>query len=399
MSLINLRLENEQIINDHFTNLCCDNYTTPFLKGGQSNADTALNQLNIDKYATKRNNVYPKSKRGSSYLSPYIRHGLLSLNDVWNAVDNFEYKDKTKFRDELLWQEFSRHLYAIVGKKSSNYLNYKVEIPNFNINLYEGMKCISTIEEELESTGYMVNQTRMWYASHNSLRNGQNWNKIEDYMFKHLIDGSRFANRLGWQWVMGSQTGKPYGFSKFQVEKRAPELCNSCELKNNCPIQEWPQTSITEKLEINIDLHNERIFGPQFTKENEKSKPSFVWITGESLGDNDPAASFYNELPIVFIFDINLLNKLQLSTKRINFLLDCLKEINNKKELEVHLDDPKEYLNNKYFASTFAPVPKYREITKQNIPSVEFPAQRLAEPIDFYPSSYSSWKKKIKLKV
>ena len=69
MSLINLRLENEQIINDHFTNLCCDNYTTPFLKGGQSNADTALNQLNIDKYATKRNNVYPKSKRDSSYLS------------------------------------------------------------------------------------------------------------------------------------------------------------------------------------------------------------------------------------------------------------------------------------------------------------------------------------------
>ena len=25
-------------------------------------------------------------------------------------------------------------------------------------------------------------------------------------------------------------------------------------------------------LEINIDLHNERIFGPQFTKENEKSR-------------------------------------------------------------------------------------------------------------------------------
>ena len=59
----------------------------------------------------------------------------------------------------------------------------------------------------------------------------------------------------------------------------------------------------------------------------------------------------------------------------------------------------KKYLDNKYFASTFAPVPKYREITEQNIPSVEFPALRLAEPIDFYPSSYSSWKKKIKLKV
>ncbi len=60
MSLINLELENEQIINDYFKNLCCDNYTIPFLLGGQSNADNALNQLNINKYATKRNNVYPK---------------------------------------------------------------------------------------------------------------------------------------------------------------------------------------------------------------------------------------------------------------------------------------------------------------------------------------------------
>ena len=104
MSLINLQLENEQIIDEYFENLCCDNYTIPFLKGGQSNADTALNQLNIDRYSTKRNNVYPKSKRGSSYLSPYIRHGLLSLKDVWNAVDSFEYKDKSKFRDQDFWQ-------------------------------------------------------------------------------------------------------------------------------------------------------------------------------------------------------------------------------------------------------------------------------------------------------
>jgi len=54
MSLINLELENEQIINDYFKDLCCDNYTIPFLLGGQSNADNALNQLNINKYATKK---------------------------------------------------------------------------------------------------------------------------------------------------------------------------------------------------------------------------------------------------------------------------------------------------------------------------------------------------------
>ena len=40
------------------------------------------------------------------------------------------------------------------------------------------MNCVSTIEEELEKTGYMVNQTRMWYASHNSLRVGNELESI-----------------------------------------------------------------------------------------------------------------------------------------------------------------------------------------------------------------------------
>ena len=399
MSLIDLQLDNAEIIKKYFSGLCCDEFTYPFLSGGQSNADNALNQLDIDRYATKRNNVYPANSKGSSYLSPYIRHGLLSLPEVWKAVEKFEYKDRAKFRDELLWQEFSRHLYAIVGKKSREFLNYKIEKPKSNPDNYKNMNCISTVEEELEKTGYMVNQTRMWFASHNSLRVGNDWNKYEDYMFQHLIDGSRFANRLGWHWVMGSQTGKPYGFSKFQVEKRAPQLCNICELKHNCPIQEWPQTIISEKINREFRLDEQKVFGPKEIKENNSTPPSFVWITGESMGDSDPAMSYYHELPVIFIFDEELLSKLQLSTKRINFLIDSLKEINNKRELQVHMTNPENYLQNKNFASTFAAVPKYKKITKQNIPSVEFPTLRLAEPINFYPSSFSSWRKKIKLSI
>ena len=399
MSLIDLQLDNEEIVKKYFSELCCDDFTYPFVTGGQSNADNALNQLNINRYATKRNNVYPLDSRGSSYLSPYIRHGLLSLSEVWKAVEKFEYKDRTKFQDELLWQEFARHLYAIVGKKSKQFLNYKIEMPDSDPNNYKNMNCITAIEDELEKTGYMVNQTRMWFASHNSLRVGNDWNKYEDYMFQHLIDGSRFANRLGWHWVMGSQTGKPYGFSKFQVEKRGPQLCNGCELKYNCPIQDWPDTSISGRIDHDFKVDEQKVFGPKEIKENNSTPPSFVWITGESIGDSDPAMSYYYELPVIFIFDKELLSKLQLSTKRLNFLIDCLKEINSKRELQVYLANPEDYLQNKNFASTFAPVPKYKKITKQNIPSVEFPALRLAEPINFYPTSFSSWRKKIKLSL
>ena len=43
MSLIDLQLDNKEIIRKHFSDLCCDDFTYPFLSGGQSNADNALN--------------------------------------------------------------------------------------------------------------------------------------------------------------------------------------------------------------------------------------------------------------------------------------------------------------------------------------------------------------------
>ena len=398
MSLINLKLSNEEIINSNFLDLCCDKYTEPLIRGGQSNADLALHNLDISNYAKLRNNVYPKSKRGSSYLSAYIRHGLIDLKEAWKYVEKFKYEDKTKYRDELLWQEFSRHLYAIVGKKSQNYLNYSINSINSKNTNTEKMNCINTVKKELEETGYMVNQTRMWFASHFSIRDSGDWNNYENYMFKHLVDGSRFANRLGWHWVMGSQTGKVYGFSKFQVQKRAKKLCDECDLNFNCPINDWPESIEITKKNIDVVTDVYKNFGPQEIKTNNKN-PDFVWITAESLGDDDPSMKYFSNLPVVFIFDKKLLNSLKISTKRINFLLDCLKEISLKRDLTVVIDDPLIYLKNKLFASTFAPVPKYKKITKINKPLYEFPAQRLVQPIEFYPNSFSSWKKRIKLTI
>ena len=278
MAEINLNLDNQNIINDYFKDLTCDDYKESIFKGGQSFADQALNSLDISGYAKKRNNVYPSEKRGSSYLSPYIRHGLLSLKEVWSHVEKFKYEDKSKFRDELLWQEFSRHLYAIIGKKNREFLNFNIKNDPNEVVDTKAMNCIGTIENELESTGYMVNQTRMWYSSHQMFRSNKNWLESENYMYKHLIDGSRFGNRLGWHWVMGSQTGKIYGFSKFQVQKRAPKLCNECELMNNCPIENWPQVlSITNK-ELNIDLNLEKNFGPQSIKTSKDQPLSLIHI-------------------------------------------------------------------------------------------------------------------------
>ena len=115
------------------------------------------------------------------------------------------------------------------------------------------------------------------------------------------------------------------------------------------------------------------------------------------MGDDDPALAELPDLPVIFDFDATLLKILNLSTKRIIFLIDILKEISQKRSIKVYLDDPVNILSDKKFASTFAPVPKYKKITKIVKPTMEFPAKRLVEPINVYPRSFSSWRKKAKI--
>ena len=97
----------------------------PPARGGQQAADAALQAYDVKGYARRRNNVWPASTRGASMLSPYIRHGLLTLPEVWDHVASGPPDDVAKFRDELRWQEYARHLYARVGTASRRSLRYE----------------------------------------------------------------------------------------------------------------------------------------------------------------------------------------------------------------------------------------------------------------------------------
>lgn len=72
------------------------------IRGGQSAADAALASLDITGYARDRSTVLPANRRGASRMSPYIRHGLLTLREVWDAVADAPARDRTRYRDELM---------------------------------------------------------------------------------------------------------------------------------------------------------------------------------------------------------------------------------------------------------------------------------------------------------
>jgi deoxyribodipyrimidine photo-lyase len=256
------------------------------------------------------------------------------------------------------------------------------------------MACVDSTVAELESDGWLVNQTRMWMASHWTVRNGAGWLHGQERMFQHLIDGSRAANLLGWQWTVGSGSGKPYGFAKWQVEKRAPSLCGKCPLKTKCPIENFPDgvelASVAEEPLLKIDLDLGATIGPIVVEENRA--PSHVLLTIESLGDNDPALRSHPELPVVFVFNESALQKLQLSSKRIYFYLETLQDLAERRDLSVFIGDPYEYAATHDVVVTYAPVPSFAKF--KNLAEVH-PYPWLVKPHAQSVRSFSSWRNKI----
>ncbi len=366
------------------------------INGGQGAADRAARDFDVRGYARTRNEVWPAQRRGASGLSPYIRHGLITLPRAWNLVAGGPGEDVAKFRDELLWQEYARHLYARAGVATGSSLRSAVPErgPATNPQV-SGLACVDHAWSELRQTGWITNQQRMWLASHWTVREGAGWRDGEDEFFRNLLDGSRAANRLGWQWTTGAGSGRPYGFSRNQVERRAPGLCRTCRLSAECPIQEWPadaaapaQVTSPARLRTDDDLGVTR--GPVAVLETRT--PEVVWLTAESMGDDDPALAANPGLPVVFVFDEALLDRLGLSAMRLVFLAQCLADLASRRHVEVWLGDPALVLAERHLSATFAPVPGWRRLASSLHLAQTHPWPWLRQPGRGSLRSFSAWR-------
>lgn len=345
-------------VRDHLGHLTCDDVAASPVRGGQAAADAALATLDVTGYAARRSTVLPERARGATGLSPYIRHGLLQLPAVWDAVAGAPARDRARFRDELLWQEYARHLYARLGRDLRRPLRFAPPVPRVP---WDGeawradLPCLAATTGELHEKGWLVNQTRMWLASQHGVRAGRDWLEGAEEMYRHLLDGSPAANLLGWQWTVGTGTGRVYGFSRWQVERRAPQLCRTCPLSADCPIEDRPAADpgapVAASPRLTAGVTDAGPVRPEVV-----GAPKAVWLTAESLGDADPALAAHPDLPAVFVFDEPLLARLRLSGKRLVFLAETLAELG----AEVRLGDPVAELGGRPLATTWAPVPGWK---------------------------------------
>ena len=392
-----------EFVTEHFAGLVSGPASaSERFRGGQSAADAAIAAYDVERYANRRNEVYPPERRGASELSPYIRHGLLQLRRVWDHVAGGPDYDVRKFRDELLWQEYSRHWYARLGERTRRGVRRELDeardapMDDPSEGWDRSMACLELTVGELHRDGWLVNQTRMWLSSDWSVRNGWRWQDGDDEFFRHLLDGSRAANRLGWQWTTGVGSSKHYGFSRYQVEKRAKGVCAGCARRDDCPIQQWPDdpSFVSVERPDRVKGTVSPFAGPEAVESDSAADGvDAVWLTAESLGDDDPALAAHPDAPAVFVFDELLLRRLHLTAKRLAFLTETLSDLSLRRDVEIHLGTPAEALDGRRVAVTHAPVPGFARHATEVGPVETHPFPWLARPTTGSVSSFSAWRK------
>ncbi len=195
--------------------------------GGATAAQQRLQAIDPLRYAATRNFGDGKVSR----LSPYLRHGVLSLSAVRNAaLGHVEEPSRIlKFIQELAWRDFWQRIYAAhpewiwqdIEPYKTGFIadDYADTLPQDIAEGRTGVACIDAFIAELIDTGYMHNHARMYVASYTVHARRVKWQAGADWFLHHLLDGDPASNNLSWQWVASTFSHKPYIFNLDNVTK------------------------------------------------------------------------------------------------------------------------------------------------------------------------------------
>ncbi|MGC5195684.1 FAD-binding domain-containing protein [Aphanothece microscopica] len=330
------------------------------LRGGVAAAAARLASLDPIAYGRTRNHL----DGAVTGLSPYIRHGVLTLAEVreavWTWLEARGYRSQSRRADarqlagklinELGWRDYWLRLWLQLADGIWHDLDplrtghpataYAPDLPPDIAAGRTGLACMDAFVAELTGTGWLHNHARLWLASYVVHWRRVRWQAGARWFLQHLLDGDPASNNLSWQWVASSFSTKPYIFNRANLERFAGDRhCRSCALAatGGCPFQ-----ASYESLEL-------RLFPAASEGSQPPAAPSpgwgstdqvptddgpppalqrpIVWVHGEALGPTNPALRAWPAAPALFVFDRALIEALGLSRKRLGFLYECLLEL------------------------------------------------------------------------
>jgi len=355
----------------------------PAFPGGRRAAAARLAAIDPARYGATRNHLAGAVTR----LSPYIRHGVLTLAEVRDAVFARLREDMgspaagslqgelfggvgaadgtvaagagEKLIAELGWRDYWQRLWRQWGdgiwqdreplKTGYPPDAYAPELPADLAAAATGLACIDAFAAELMDTGWLHNHARMWLAAYVVHWRRVRWQAGARWFLQHLLDGDPASNNLSWQWVASSFSHKPYLFNRSNLERfSSGRFCAACPLADRrgaggCPFDASYEALQARLFRPGASLAPAAAAGarPEPAAGPAPRRP-LVWVHGEALGPANPALRAHPDAPALFVLDADLIagrtattggiaaagpGAVPLAPGRLRFLRECLAEL------------------------------------------------------------------------
>jgi deoxyribodipyrimidine photo-lyase len=311
----------------------------PAARGGRAAALARLAAIDPAAYERTRNHV----SGAVTMLSPWIRHGVLSLAEVRDAaLARVPRADQAaKLVSELGWRDYWRQVQAALGTRIATDIEPPAaaphsppspQMPDDVLEARTGMRCIDAFVRRLHETGWLHNHERMWLASWLVHVRTVRWQTGADWFLEHLLDADPASNHLSWQWVAGTFSAKPYLFNRENLESYTAGIhCRGCPVFGSCDV-EGSYEDLAARLfaarrePVDTPALRIRPEPPAAAAASNTTRP-LVWLTLDSASPTSPAAAAHPTAPRLFVIDTAWLAEERPALKRLVFLCECLAEV------------------------------------------------------------------------
>lgn len=190
--------------------------------------ETKFINFSNDKLKSYKDDRNIPSKNGTSFISPYLRFGMISPKMCFNIISEI-HDISNQFIMELLWREFSYHVMFYNQNIATEELKH--EYKNFKWNSNDvwfqkwkkgetGFDIVDAGMIELLHTGIVHNRVRMVTASFLIKDLLIDWRLGEQWFWEKLVDADPAINPFAWQWVFGSGFDAAPYFRIFNPESQ-----------------------------------------------------------------------------------------------------------------------------------------------------------------------------------
>ena len=314
------------------------------LTGGRTIALARLRDYDVTNYGRSRNHIDAPVSR----LSPYLRHGMLSIVEVRDHLRNkyaTEPQRAEEFLRQLAWRDFFEKVLDWYGDALDDDLEEpkhasqrQDRIPLDIVEGRTGLPCVDGMLRELFTDGYLHNHERLWFAAYLCHFRGIDWKRGARLFRQYLYDGDIASNSSSWQWVESTFASKPYFMNKQNIATFSDNRwCDDCRVK--CPFDAPYETlqhrlfggnraplagNIADALPQNIAPipPDEPYAGTKYER--------IVWLHDAALSVDNPALVSNPNAAVLFAFDAPALRTEPWAFHRLAFLFDGVHDLFNK---------------------------------------------------------------------